>query len=193
MEFIVIIIVMLGIGFALYAFLSSSGEVKNKNQRENSIYELKQQVISQNVKLQKLEFERAGQVTETEKMKKELEAAKSELGEARANESAMREDLQRMRLLEDNNKSSLDLFKAENESLKEKLMERENEAKRLNDEVKSLNEKLKTHPAPRHKKENNTTESIHPNNSSVATPKDAEPNIQNKNDKEDIKSVNPGL
>jgi len=184
---------MLGIGFALYAFLSSSGEVKNKNQRENSIYELKQQVISQNVKLQKIEFERAGQVAGTEKMKKELEAAKSELGEARANESAMREDLQRMRLLEDNNKSSLDLFRAENESLKEKLMERENEAKRLHDEVKSLNEKLKAQPAPRHKKENNTSESNPPNNSSVATPKDAQPNIQNKNDKEDIKGINPGL
>lgn len=193
MEFAVIIIVMLGIGFTLYAFLSSSGEVKNKNQRENSIYELKQQVISQNVKLQKLEFEHAGQVTETEKMKKGLEAAKSELEEAHANESAMREDLQRMRLLEDDNKSGLDLLKAENESLKEKLMERENEAKRLNDEVKSLNEKLKAHPAPKHKKEDNTTESIHPNNLSVATPKDAQPNIQNKNDKEDIKSISPGL
>jgi len=189
MEFAVIIIVALGIGFALYAFLSGSGEAKNKNQRENSIYELKQQVISQNVKLQKIEFERAGQVTETEKMKKELEAAKSELGEARSNESAMREDLQKMRLLEDNNKSTLDLLRAENESLKDKLMEKENEAKRLNDEVKSLNEKLKAVPAPKHKKEDNATKTNLSNDSTIAAPKDIDQNIHNK----DNKSINPGL
>ena len=66
MEFLVIIIVALGIGFTLYAFLSGSGEAKNKRQKEDSIYELKQQVISQNVKLQKLDFERSGMAAETE-------------------------------------------------------------------------------------------------------------------------------
>ncbi len=142
MEFVLIIIVTLGIGFALYTFFSSSGEVKNKHQRENTIYDLKQQVISQNVKLQKLEFERTGLADETEKIKKALEAAKAELEEAHANENAMREDLQNMRLAEDNNKSGIDLLRAENESLKEKLIEKENGNKKLADQVKELTVKL---------------------------------------------------
>jgi chromosome segregation ATPase len=187
MEFVVIIIVVLGIGFALYTFLLSSTDVKDKHQRENAIYELKQQVISQNVKLQKLEFERAGISTETEKMKKELETAKTELEESRANETAMREDLQKMRLAEDNNKSGLDLLKAENESLKEKLMEKENENKRLSDEVKEFNAKLKTAAAEKHTKESKEPE-IKAHNPGKNIPKNA-----GQDDKGDdiVKDVGP--
>lgn len=179
MVLIAIIIIAAGVLFAFYAFLSTSGEVKEKRQKEGSIYELKQQIISQNVKIQKSEFERAGLATELEKARKELEALKSDFQETKTNETALKEDLQGMRLSQDGSKSNMDVLQAENESLKEKLMEKENETKRLSDQVKLLNEKLKTMALETQKKDIVEPKNVQPDNPANKITKDIAPSDKN--------------
>ncbi|MDD4183265.1 MAG: hypothetical protein PHT53_05545 [Candidatus Omnitrophica bacterium] len=146
MNIIIIIVIALGVAFTLYVFIGALKETKEKRQKESSILDLKQQVISANVKIQNLEFDNSSIRTEIEKLRSELTTAKEDLNDSRENEGALKEDLQSMRLADDNLKSTLDTLRAENESLKEKLMEKENENKKLSDENKSFKEKLKIQP-----------------------------------------------
>jgi len=146
MNIIIIIFIALGVAFTLYAFIASLKETKEKKQKESSIFDLKQQVISSNVKIQNLEFDNSSLRTEMEKLTSELTTAKEDLNDSRENEGAIKEDLQTMRIADDNTKITLDTLRAENESLKEKLMEKENENKKLSDENKNFREKLKIQP-----------------------------------------------
>jgi len=146
MNIIIIIFIALGVAFTVYAFIMFSKETSEKRQKESNIFDLKQQVISSNVKIQNLEFDGSSMRTEIEKLRAELTTAKEDLNDARENEGALKEDLQNMRIAEDNLKLTLDTLRAENESLKEKLMEKENENKRLSDENKDFKEKTKWQP-----------------------------------------------
>ncbi|GEM_PF-1502063 len=153
MNIIIMAIVIIGVVFTLYAFMASSKETSEKKRKEGSIADLKQQVISSNVKIQNLEFDNSALRTEIEKLKGELTTAKEDLNDSLENEKALKEDLQTMRVAEDNIKTTLDTLRAENESLKEKLMEKENENKKLTDENKDFREKAKTQATQDLKKE----------------------------------------
>ncbi|MDD4954886.1 MAG: hypothetical protein PHP17_02470 [Candidatus Omnitrophica bacterium] len=147
MEIIIYAIIAAGIVGTVYAFIAFSKDTKEKRQKESSILDLKQQIISANMKIQNLEFDNSSQHTEIEKLKNELTTTKEDLNDARENETALKEDLQSMRVTEDNLKITVDTLRAENESIKAKLMEKENENKKLLDENKSFREKLKITPA----------------------------------------------
>lgn len=153
MNVIIMAIVIIGVVFTLYAFMASSKETSEKKRKEGSIADLKQQVISSNVKIQNLEFDNSALRTEIEKLKGELATTKEDLNDSLENEKALKEDLQTMRIAEENIKTTLDTLRAENESLKEKLMEKENENKKLTDENKDFREKAKTQATQDLKKE----------------------------------------
>ncbi|MCK9614578.1 MAG: coiled-coil domain-containing protein 22 [Candidatus Omnitrophica bacterium] len=187
MNIIIIIFIAAGVIFTLYAFIASTSETKDKKRKESSIFDLKQQVISSNVKIQNLEFDNSSLRTEMEKLRSELTAAKEDLNDSRENEGAIKEDLQNMRLAEDSLKSTLDTLRAENESLKDKLMEKENENKRLLDENKDFRERMKIKPAGAPNSEidtvkKNITDAIH--NIEKKNIEDSQKNKETKIDKD---------
>lgn len=103
---------------------------------------MKQQVISTNVKLQKLEFEHASLLKDAEDQKLALEDTKTELENLRKKEFALGEETARLKEKERKQENAMEVLKGENITLKEKLMDKENEAKKLLQEIKALREQV---------------------------------------------------
>jgi chromosome segregation ATPase len=142
MEIIVILMSLTAIGVVAYLFISSYTETRDKKMKESESTELRQQVTSLNVKLQKLEFEHSALQKETEEAKDNLQDTKNELETLRKRELALNDEAGKLKETERKNESTISLLKAENVSLKEKLMDKENETKKMIAEIKVLREKL---------------------------------------------------
>lgn len=137
MTLLLIVVILAGIILTGYAFFASSKEVKDKRKNESSISELKHQVISSNVKMQKSEFEYSALQKEIEKMKKEIGIAKNEL-------EICKEDGEiKLKQLQGKHRVAMEMLQAESITLKEKILEKESQNRKLIEEVKILNERVK--------------------------------------------------
>jgi chromosome segregation ATPase len=142
MEGLIILIAIIAMGIAGYIFFTSSRDAKVKKQQETEMSELKQQVISLNVKLQKLEFEHTTLSKDAEDAKIALEDTKNELETLRKKEFSLSEEAARLKELERKQEETIGLLKAENITLKEKIISKENETRKLVQEIKALKEKI---------------------------------------------------
>lgn len=142
MEAVVILIAAVALAAVGYIFFSASRETTEKKRQETETSELRQQVTSTNVKLQKLEFEHATLQKDAEDAKIALEDSKSELETLRKKEFILNEETARLKEKERKQENNIELLKAENITLKEKLMDKENEAKKIAQEIKALRDQI---------------------------------------------------
>ncbi|MEI8350586.1 MAG: hypothetical protein WCI77_10600 [Candidatus Omnitrophota bacterium] len=134
---LVLIIAIGAIALTGYAFFLSLTESKNRKQKEEDIAELKKQIISLNMKIQKVEFDRSTSQTEADKLKKDLAATTSELKEAKEIEVDLRGKIAKIKEMYEQQKPAMDIFEAENITLKGKLIEKEKECKLLLEKAKA--------------------------------------------------------
>lgn len=142
MEGIIILMAVAAIAVVGYIFFASSREAKEKKRQENDVSELKQQVITSNVKLQKLEFEYNSLQKDAEDARRAFEDMKNELETLRKKEFALSEEAARLKEKERKQEVTIDTLKAENATVKGKILDKENEMKKLLQEIKTLQEKI---------------------------------------------------
>jgi len=135
---LVFIISVAAIALTGYAFFLSLTESKTKKQKEEDIAELKKQIISLNMKIQKVEFDRSTVQAEADKLKKDLTATTSELKEAKEIEVDLRGKISKIKEMYEQQKPAMDILEAENITLKGKLLEKEKECKTAPEKIKTL-------------------------------------------------------